>query len=188
MQRVRNKASYKNQIIKCKQYYPHICYYCNKILLDNEITIDHLIPLSRGGKTTLDNLRIACKKCNNEKGNMTEQEYYTYLKNKNKIACNINNNIRLKIKTCQHIKLKHYDVDTYMNIENIVISNLFLQHPVTKKKIDKVTTYYKYFHCLDEPITIRRQNNLLINGYARYIFAKEHSINQVPVVYDSIES
>ena len=32
-------------------------------------TIDHVIPISKGGKDTLDNVRLACWKCNMSKGN-----------------------------------------------------------------------------------------------------------------------
>lgn len=33
-----------------------------------EITIDHIVPLSKGGATTKDNCQLACLKCNQEKG------------------------------------------------------------------------------------------------------------------------
>ena len=33
-----------------------------------EIEIDHIIPVAKGGKATLDNLQTACKKCNRKKG------------------------------------------------------------------------------------------------------------------------
>lgn len=35
---------------------------------DDEVTIDHWIPLSKGGTWALDNLRLACKRCNASKG------------------------------------------------------------------------------------------------------------------------
>lgn len=36
---------------------------------------DHIVPLSRGGKHCVDNLRIACRKCNLAKSDMTEEEF-----------------------------------------------------------------------------------------------------------------
>jgi 5-methylcytosine-specific restriction endonuclease McrA len=33
-----------------------------------ELTLDHVIPKSKGGKTEWTNIVTACKKCNNEKG------------------------------------------------------------------------------------------------------------------------
>lgn len=158
---------YKRIMINIKKKLPHACYYCGKQLSHCDLTVDHLIPLSRGGKTEYSNLRICCRRCNNEKGNMTEQEYYAYIYN---------------------TKEKHYNIDTYVSIENIVIPDLFLKHSVMKKKINKVNAYYKYFHCLDEPITIKKQNNLLTNGYVRYVYAKENNIDKIPVIYDNAKS
>jgi len=43
---------------------PHMCANCGSI---NELEIDHIIPLARGGTNDLDNLRILCKKCNQQK-------------------------------------------------------------------------------------------------------------------------
>jgi hypothetical protein len=58
---------------------PHICYYCGKKLAEKDIvTIDHKIPVCRGGLTIKSNLVIACWNCNHEKDNMTEEEYITY--------------------------------------------------------------------------------------------------------------
>lgn len=39
------------------------------------MTIDHAVPLSRGGKNSRENLRLACHHCNLDKGHLTEQEY-----------------------------------------------------------------------------------------------------------------
>jgi 5-methylcytosine-specific restriction endonuclease McrA len=41
------------------------CVYCGS---DKELQIDHIIPQSRGGATTLDNLECLCGTCNREKG------------------------------------------------------------------------------------------------------------------------
>lgn len=48
------------------------CSYCGSI---KELTIDHVIPLSRGGQHTFENLTCACLKCNAEKGNRTPEEW-----------------------------------------------------------------------------------------------------------------
>jgi 5-methylcytosine-specific restriction endonuclease McrA len=47
---------------------PH-CGYCDAKLTLEEATIDHIIPLDRGGSNGQDNLRLACKACNGKKGN-----------------------------------------------------------------------------------------------------------------------
>jgi 5-methylcytosine-specific restriction endonuclease McrA len=43
------------------------CYLCDTRLDGRRITIDHVIPLARGGTHTLDNLRVACRSCNSRK-------------------------------------------------------------------------------------------------------------------------
>jgi 5-methylcytosine-specific restriction endonuclease McrA len=47
------------------------CQYC---FTSEELTLDHVMPKSRGGKSTWDNLITACKKCNSKKGDFTPQE------------------------------------------------------------------------------------------------------------------
>jgi 5-methylcytosine-specific restriction endonuclease McrA len=50
------------------------CVYCG---CDNRktLTLDHVIPQSKGGKDAWDNLVTACRKCNSEKSNLTLEEY-----------------------------------------------------------------------------------------------------------------
>jgi 5-methylcytosine-specific restriction endonuclease McrA len=44
------------------------CSICGKLLSEQEATIDHIIPLARGGHHRAENAQIACVKCNREKG------------------------------------------------------------------------------------------------------------------------
>lgn len=44
------------------------CYLCLRLLNSDQIALDHVIPLSRGGSHTADNLRVACRSCNSRKG------------------------------------------------------------------------------------------------------------------------
>jgi 5-methylcytosine-specific restriction endonuclease McrA len=39
-----------------------------------ELTIDHVVPRSRGGPTTWENVVTACGRCNREKGDRTPEE------------------------------------------------------------------------------------------------------------------
>jgi len=45
------------------------CQECGKILKDNEIEFDHIIPLSKGGSSEEHNLRVTCFDCNRGKSN-----------------------------------------------------------------------------------------------------------------------
>lgn len=52
-----------------------LCYYCGIKVAFKDITMDHLVPLGRGGRSTKDNLVPCCKKCNNLKKNMLPLEW-----------------------------------------------------------------------------------------------------------------
>lgn len=58
------------------------CMYCGDV---NDLTIDHIIPKSKGGKTTWENLVTACNKCNNLKDNKLYHEVGLKLKTKPKM-------------------------------------------------------------------------------------------------------
>ncbi len=45
------------------------CQYCNQPFPTPELTFDHVIPRSRGGRTTWDNVVTSCSACNLRKGN-----------------------------------------------------------------------------------------------------------------------
>ncbi len=46
------------------------CKYCQNDYRDSELTIDHVIPRSKGGKTIWTNVVIACKPCNQQKSDL----------------------------------------------------------------------------------------------------------------------
>ena len=48
-----------------------ICYYCKEKFPEEELTLDHIVPVVRGGKSTKGNMVVCCKSCNQEK------RYYT---------------------------------------------------------------------------------------------------------------
>ena len=56
-----------------------ICYYCGKKFKPAELTMDHLVPVARGGKSTSGNLVPACKECNNKKKYLLPMEWEEYL-------------------------------------------------------------------------------------------------------------
>ncbi len=48
-----------------------ICHYCKKRFLSGELTMDHIVPLSRGGRSVKGNIVPCCKSCNNNKKYLT---------------------------------------------------------------------------------------------------------------------
>ncbi|MBU0485144.1 MAG: HNH endonuclease [Proteobacteria bacterium] len=57
------------------------CYYCGQQVGGGELTMDHIVPLSRGGKSTKANLVPTCKSCNNKKKTMLPLEWEEYMEN-----------------------------------------------------------------------------------------------------------
>ena len=50
------------------------CQYCGKVFPQAELNLDHVVPLSRGGLSSWDNVVCACIPCNSRKGNRTPHE------------------------------------------------------------------------------------------------------------------
>lgn len=51
-----------------------ICYHCENKFKPDELTMDHLIPIVRGGKSDKKNCVPSCKDCNTKKGYKTRAE------------------------------------------------------------------------------------------------------------------
>jgi 5-methylcytosine-specific restriction endonuclease McrA len=45
------------------------CQYCGVVLVSGDLTLDHVVPRSRGGSSTWENLVACCHPCNRRKGN-----------------------------------------------------------------------------------------------------------------------
>jgi len=55
------------------------CWYCGEQVGFKNLTMDHVIPLARGGRSTKDNLVPCCKECNNKKKNSLPVEWDEYM-------------------------------------------------------------------------------------------------------------
>lgn len=56
-----------------------LCHYCKRQMTDRgrlQMTVDHLIPLSRGGDNSPVNIALACRQCNLKKGSQTDDEFF----------------------------------------------------------------------------------------------------------------
>ena len=56
------------------------CYYCRRSTPPKELTMDHIVPVSRGGRSTRGNVVPCCKTCNNAKKQLLPMEWEQYLK------------------------------------------------------------------------------------------------------------
>ncbi|MDR4509935.1 MAG: HNH endonuclease [Candidatus Brocadiaceae bacterium] len=65
---LRKSQWWKNKISQGK------CYYCQNTFPSDDLTMDHVIPLTRGGKSRKGNIVPCCKACNNKKKYLTPAE------------------------------------------------------------------------------------------------------------------
>jgi len=56
-----------------------VCHWCGDSFLPEELTMDHIVPIIRGGKSTRGNTVPACKECNNRKKYLLPVEWEEYL-------------------------------------------------------------------------------------------------------------
>ncbi len=56
-----------------------VCGYCGRPTPPRELTMDHIVPLSRGGRSTKGNVIPACKTCNTKKKQLLPMEWAAYL-------------------------------------------------------------------------------------------------------------
>jgi 5-methylcytosine-specific restriction endonuclease McrA len=52
------------------------CHYCGRVVPYAELTLDHIVPIARGGRTTPGNCVPCCKECNKSKGCDTPVDLY----------------------------------------------------------------------------------------------------------------
>ena len=51
-----------------------ICHYCGEKFPQSELTLDHIVPVARGGRSTRGNMVVCCRECNMEKKYLTPAE------------------------------------------------------------------------------------------------------------------
>ena len=67
----RKRLASKSSILIRDRY---VCQYCGKPLKSQEVTLDHIVPKSRGGKSDWENLAACCSRCNVRKGSRLPEE------------------------------------------------------------------------------------------------------------------
>ena len=67
---VRSALSRKNILLRDR----NTCQFCGHTFTASELTLDHIMPRSRGGHSSWENLVACCYQCNNSKGDRTPEE------------------------------------------------------------------------------------------------------------------
>lgn len=52
-----------------------LCYYCGGSFSKDELSMDHKVPVVRGGRTSKSNVVVSCKSCNSQKKYLTDIEF-----------------------------------------------------------------------------------------------------------------
>ncbi len=52
----------------------HVCAYCGAHCSESDLTVEHIVPVSRGGRHEWTNVVTACRSCNTRKGNRRPEE------------------------------------------------------------------------------------------------------------------
>ncbi len=56
------------------------CHYCGRRFPPSQLSMDHIVPIIRGGKSTRGNVVPVCKECNSKKKYLLPMEWEEYLK------------------------------------------------------------------------------------------------------------
>ncbi len=51
------------------------CRYCGRKLDINNLVIDHIVPMAKGGNSNIENLQVICKTSNSMKGSLSEENF-----------------------------------------------------------------------------------------------------------------
>lgn len=65
-----------------------------------------------------------------------------------------------------------------IKLDKIIIADTFLNTAPSEKKVNAVRNYYKQHGEFDKPIVLSK-NNILLDGYIRYIVAKENGLQEI---------
>lgn len=166
------------------------CSYCGKEVLEEEITIDHMFPVNFGGPTITNNLAPACKECNSEKGNMTVQQYITFLESK---SIGLEKDYQRCLKKYQEgIRKKGlYQIpNEWITNKEItdIINVISLTDDYKKKRYRSLEKYYKEYGIIKNPIIIDK-NSFLLDGFLTLMVAKNYNTKSVPVIQlDNVET
>jgi len=63
-----------------------VCHYCRRSVGSRALTMDHVVPLGRGGRSVRGNVVPACKACNDRKQSLLPIEWTEYLRSLEDVA------------------------------------------------------------------------------------------------------
>lgn len=70
----------KEAVRRLSKQYRWKCSYCGRDLYPQTATVDHVVPLSKGGTNDYENLRLSCARCNRDKGSSEPEQFDEHVK------------------------------------------------------------------------------------------------------------
>lgn len=144
-----------------------LCCYCDKVLIPETVTMEHIVPDSKRGTFNTTNLTVSCSECNNRRGN---RPFFEYCKQFNWSEEKLDryrrmyfNNLRIKVlniakeecleddevipyliikKACQVLKIKDMDFSDYEKVYQFEI------------RFDQLSDRKKIKYCFEQLIRI----------------------------------
>lgn len=74
------------------------CIYCPTKLTMSNFSIDHILPIARGGDPGLNNCQLVCKSCNGAKCDLTDDEYKQLLSLLNTLGVTAQKSVMTRLK------------------------------------------------------------------------------------------
>lgn len=151
------------------------CYYCGKNLDDEDRTLDHQYPRDFGGISIPNNLVPCCKKCNEEKGNMNEVEYYDY-----KLVKGDSAKKELFIEELFKKRNIHreqfgvalpYDWFDLQSEYSVLAPITSVDKYKSNKQYIRISDLYETYHRICRPVVITK-NGIVVDGFLALMFAK----------------
>ena len=166
----------------------NVCEYCGKTFLDEDMTLDHMIPQERGGPTITNNLVPSCKECNSKKSNMTAEQYIHYKGLRESEKKQYLQNFKLYVERMKENELLELQEDwiSKKEVSEILVRFDFSQE-YKKSKYRKVEKFYKEYGHLPKPILVDRKG-FLLDGFISLMFAKDNNLRNLSVmVLENVE-
>jgi len=172
------------------------CIYCGEILDENNFTVDHVIPRTKGGKDTPENCKPCCKFCNTLKADMELKEFnerYTKEKilklkrftdssrkiNESEMYQSINDRITKSFNTLQSIQDDYIEyesiVNTYKKLSDEVRKEMALE--VNLNAADGYKLYRKMRDIERNIIRLKSEKAILQSFNAKYTSIRSKLLN-----------
>ena len=166
----------------------NVCEYCGKTFLDEDMTLDHMIPQERGGPTITNNLVPSCKECNSKKSNMTAEQYIKYKNLSGTEKKKYFENFKRYVNYMKRNELLELP-EEWLSKKKVkeIIARFDFSQEYKKSKYRKVEKFYKEYGHLPKPILVDRKG-FLLDGFISLMFAKDNNLRNLSVmVLENVE-